>query len=217
MSDLLIERHPVHAEFIGGEIVSSGVAFEDYTRMSTQLLQKLNSNRRLVAPAWAYNDDPLLTVLTRAMEERALISRMLQTGTTKEKLERAQQKLEKMRPELTARIDKLCTLFVAAKRDGDHDIVASLGVQVEALDTQIRLLSDIPKILAGVVYFYWRCGFDSVQTGQQLGIKPPHVRQLLSRLLESAKALGYPPPEEIAKQPRRSDKGRHRVSSPGWK
>jgi hypothetical protein len=58
----------------------------------------------------------------------------------------------------------------------------------------------MPKILTGVVYFFWRAGFNSVQTGYQLGIKPPHVRQILCRLLAAAKLLGFAPPEVIVRR-----------------
>ena len=67
-------------------------------------------------------------------------------------------------------------------------------------------------MLAGVAYHYWRGGLNSVETGQQLGIKPPHVRQLLWRLSTTAGRLGYGPrktiqqkPETIAKQAAQRD------------
>jgi hypothetical protein len=190
-------KHPVHVDFIGGEIKSTGISFDDFNRMSSQLLCRLHSGRHLAAPAWAYNDDQLLRVLARAMEERANTWRHVQEGTDLERLTRAQQQLEKLRPQLTARVDKLCKLFVAAKNDGLDDAARAYSIQVENLDTSLRILPDIIKILAGVVYFYWRVGFHSVQTGYQLGIRPPHVRQILSRLLACAKLLGFAPPEVI--------------------
>lgn len=196
MTDLLVNRHPVRADFIGGEIVSTGVAFEDYSRMSTQF-HKLNAGRRLAAPAWAYNDDPLCAVISEFMVRRAGFRKML-AGTNKERVDTAQQRLEKMRPELVARIDKLCNRFVSAKREGaDHETVRLYGQKVAEVDTQLRVLSIMPKIAAGIVYFYWRCGFDSVATSQQLGINPPHVRQLLNRLCSAAARLGHPWPEAI--------------------
>jgi hypothetical protein len=193
-------QHPVHADFIGGEIKSPGISFDDYNRMSTQLLCRLNSGRRLAAPSWAYNDDQLLCVLARSMEERALTWRYVQEGTDLERLARAQQQLEKLRPQLTARVDKLCKLFVAAKNDGLGDATRAYGIQIENLDTSLRIMADVPKILAGCAYFFWRAGFNSVQTGYQLGIRPPHVRQILCRLLACAKLLGFAPPEVIARR-----------------
>jgi hypothetical protein len=199
MTDILVEQFPVHSSFIGGEIKSTGIAFEDYTRMGMER-HSLSSWRRYAVPVWAINDDQLCAVLARSMEERAGF-RKGQAGMDKERMARAQQQLEKMRPELVARIDRLCARFVAAKREGaDNVTVALYGQKVEEVDTQLRLLSDISKILAGVVYFYWRCGYTSVETGQQLGLKPPHIRCMLFKLIETAAELGYAPPEPIARR-----------------
>lgn len=208
MSDLLVQRHPVNVDFIGGEIKSTGLSFDDYSRMATQL-HKLNASRRLAAPSWAYNDDQTCAVIVRSLEERALLFRRVQAGTNKERLDRAQRRLEQMRPELTARIDRLCARFVTAKSEGVD--APAVGIQVEALDTQLRILPDVPKILAGIVYFYWRCGFNSVETGQQLGVKPPHVRQMLKRLLDCAKLDGFAPPDVVVRYKRTT---RHAATYP---
>lgn len=196
MTDLLIQRHPVNVEFCGaGEIKSSNIAFEDYARMSTQT-HKLNKGRRYEAPAWALNDDSTRAVLTRYMESRANF-RYAQEGTDAERLERARLQLQKQRPELVARIDRLCAALVAAKRDGLHDAAAAISQKVEETDTQILVLEDIHKRVVGIIYLYWRVGYNSVEVGQQLGLKPPHVRGLLTRLLITAAQLGYAPPDLV--------------------
>jgi len=197
MSDLLVERPPVYAEFIGGEIHSSNIAFDDYSRMTTQL-HKLNVGRRYHAPAWALNDDDIRAVITRYMESRADF-RYAQAGTDKERLERAQQKLKQKRPELVARLDRLCAQFVAAKNDGLSIRADELAQKVEETDTQLVVLEDIHKRVAGIIYFYWRCGYNSVETGAELGLKPPHVRGILGRLLVVAESLHYAPPEAMSR------------------
>jgi hypothetical protein len=197
MSDLLVQRHAVHVEFMaGGEVKSNGIAFGDYERMTTQQLRKLNASRRYRAPAWVLNDDQIRAVITRYMEGRADF-RYATKGTDTERLERAQQRLKEKRPELVARIDRLCSLLVAAKRDGLLARAAELGQKVEETDTQLVVLEDIHKRVAGVIYFYWRCGYTSVETGKELGLKPPHVRGLLNRLLTVAARLGFAPPEVV--------------------
>lgn len=198
MSDILVQRHPIHAEFMaGGEVKSTGVAFEDYSRMSTQF-HKLNYGRRYHAPAWALNDDDIRAVITRYMESRADF-RYAQAGTDKERMERAQQKLKQKRPELVARLDRLCAQFVAAKHDGLAIRAEELAQKVEETDTQLVVLEDIHKRVAGIIYFYWRCGYNSVETGAELGLKPPHVRGILARLLVVAGKLHYAPPEVMSR------------------
>jgi hypothetical protein len=197
MSDILVQRFPVHADFIaGGEVSSPGIAFEDYTRMQQQF-HALNLGRRYKIPAWALDDDQMRAVITRYMEVRADYRYAMGTGTDTERLERAQQRLKEKRPELVARIDRLCALLVAAKRDGLLARAAELGQKVEETDTQLVVNEDIHKLIAGVIYFYWRCGYTSVETGKELGLKPPHVRGLLTRLLNVAAKLGFTPPEVV--------------------
>lgn len=195
MSDLLAKRNAIQADFNGHEFVSAtGIGFEDYARMSTHV-QKLESSRRYAVPAWALNDDQLVAVIARNMEGRVGV-RIFKPGDNREKLRIAQQQLEAQRPALMARLDGMCARFVADTEKQEK----YLGIQVEAVDTQLRLLSDTTKFLLGCVFYYWRLGYDSVETGAQLGMKPTHVRQTLARLLECAADLGFAPPEKI--QPR---------------
>jgi len=198
MSDNLVNRPPVHVDFIsGGEVTSTGIAFEDYRRMSTQF-HKLAASRRYDVPAWAANDDQTCAVIARSMAGRAGLR--IHECTDKERLKKAQQLLKAKEPQLVARLDGLCKRFVELKNDGD-EYAAMLGVQIEGLDTQLRILDRTAEMLGGVVYFYWRCGFNSVETGQQLGIKPPHVRQTTSRLIEMGVELGYGAPMPIQRRP----------------
>jgi len=196
MSGLLIEHHPVHAEFIGGEIKSSNIAFEDYARMSTHTC-KLAANRRYGVPAWALSLADLAAVIAHSMERRTGLRKFLTTLSTNERLEAAQKIINAQRPALTARLDKLCKEYVGAKDSGDHERADALQIQIENIDTQLVMLDRVAAILAGVVYFYWRCGFDSVKTGQELHIKPTHVRQILCRLVACATRLQYPPGERM--------------------
>jgi hypothetical protein len=199
MSNLLIERYPVNAEFIGGEIKSSGIAFEDYSRMSTQL-HKLSPNRRYDVPTWAVNDEQTCSVIARSMEGRAGLRMPAHEATDRERLQRAQQVLKTKEPQLVARLDGMCKRFVAAKNDGDVH-AAALGIQIENLDTQLRILDRTAEMLGSIIYFYWRAGFTSVETGQQLGLKPPHVRMTILRLTETGVELGYGAPLPIQRRP----------------
>ncbi|MFZ2050453.1 MAG: hypothetical protein WAU69_05915 [Solirubrobacteraceae bacterium] len=65
-------------------------------------------------------------------------------------------------------------------------------IEIEGLDSLLRY-SNGPSAGAGtiaaVAFLYYRVGYDSVGVGMELGIKPPHVRQLLYRLHETAAKL----------------------------
>lgn len=198
MSDILAQRSPVNVGFIGGEIVSTGIAFSDYDRMQT-FTRKLAPGRRYDIPTWAVNDDQTCAVIARSMEGRAGLRMRVREGTELERLTKAQRILREKEPQLVARLDRLCARFVAAKKEGD-EYARYLGIQIEGIDTQLRLLDRTAETLASVVYLYWRCGFNSVEIGEQLGIKASHVRATTYRLIEVGVELGYPAPTPITRR-----------------
>lgn len=204
------EKRPVHAEYNGESFQSPGIAFEDYVRMQTQR-HKLARNRREQPPDWVFSTSKLRLVILRCIEQRAYVQprtlAVMAYGTEQERLARAQQILKARRPALEAQIGRLCREYVAAKNAGDMARVRFLGPKIEECDTGILMLDDAPKMLTGVVYFYYHCGLDSVAVGQQLHVKPPHVRQMIWRLKKCAGELGFGPqmivqprPETIAKR-----------------
>jgi len=179
------------------------IAFVDFSRMGIHT-HKLGAHRRLEPPAWALNDHTLRDVIIHSMHKRATGTHWRAvapgTGSPTERLARAQQKLSARVPALTAVLKKLSALYVEAKRAGDARRTKELGIEIENYDTQIRFATNTPAILAGAVYYYWRVGFDSVATAQQLGLKPPHIRQLLWRLAKAAAELGFaPPPRKLTR------------------
>lgn len=67
--------------------------------------------------------------------------------------------------------------FLAEKRL--HD----LEIQIQNIDTDIVLTErGHAEVIASIVYLYYRLGWDSVTCAEQLGLKSPHVRQVLARL-----------------------------------
>lgn len=196
--------HPVHADYVGnGEFESTGIAFEDYKRMSMQQ-HKLGAGRKNAPPAWAFNDSQLRAVIVGCVEARAyMIANTFGTadctGTHAERLARAQQFLSAKRANFEARIDNLCKQYVAAKNAGNLAQARDIAQKVEELDTSLRMIDNPAKFYVGVAYHYWRSGLNSVETAQQLGIKPPHVRALLWRMGRTAGELGYGPVKSINK------------------
>ena len=76
------------------------------------------------------------------------------------------------------------------------------------------MIENPAKYYAGVAYHYWRCGLTSVEVGQELGIKPPHVRCILWRMGKVAGQLGYAPVKSIKKGLRGSAATAKRKSLP---
>jgi DNA-binding NarL/FixJ family response regulator len=196
----------VHAEYDGHGFQSGGIGFEDYSRMNT-FTHKLNSGRHGATPDWVFNDTKLRAVIVGCIESRSKSGQERSvdtTGTDAQRLARAQARIAGKHAMLEARIDRLCKQYMDAKRAGDDALTKHFAQKVEELDTQIRMTDNPAKFYAGVAYHYWRSGLNSVETGQQLYIKPPHVRQILWRMGKIAGQLGYGAPKRI----------RHRAGRP---
>ena len=63
-------RRPVSVEFDGEGFCSPGIAFEDYSRMTTQQWNA-SGERRLPTPSWAFNYAEQRELLARFWEIRA--------------------------------------------------------------------------------------------------------------------------------------------------
>lgn len=186
--------YPVHAEYgADGEWSSNGIAFDDYSRMQTSV-RAVAPCRQLATPSWAVNDSQLRELLVAFLEERAFPQKAgLQTGTLPERLAKAQKKIiEASQKHLVPIIDRLCNRLVALKQgvtftqDAQKQI-RLLEQQIENVDTRLRYEARDggAALTVGVVFFYFRCGQDSVAVGKQLGVKPPHVRQIVWRLRQT--------------------------------
>jgi hypothetical protein len=196
MHDLAFDPHqffrpsaPVHAEYAGnGEFTSSGVSFDDYSRMHKGG-QNLFRGRRAPPPRWALNDLELREVLVRFLERRAGLLNP-RGGTHAQRIKRARAKLASRAPVDSALLDRLCREYVAAKRERRRNAarLRMQEIQIENLDTCLRMVDPLP-VVARIVYLYHRCGLDSVQVGTAVHLKPPHIRGLLWRLDRVAKEV----------------------------
>lgn len=214
--------YPVSARPTSDGWESTQIAYEDYSRMSTQR-RKQSGERRLPTPDWAVNNGKLRQLLVAFMEERAGF-RKAQKGSLHARLERAKDAIIAQRPRRIETLDGLCVQYVNlkkygaypdatdeevldihyqifqrpalpypdengrlwARRDLEHLRARQLEIEIEGLDTYLCYTANggADKI-AALVYLYYRVGLDSVGTGQQLDLKPPHVRQILYRLHET--------------------------------
>lgn len=84
-------------------------------------------------------------------------------------------------------------------------------IEIEGIDTLLRYTNGPTAgagVIAAIVWLYYRVGMDSVGVGSELGLKPPHIRQTLWRLHETARKLWPSQAEEIGggeKKPQTKD------------
>jgi hypothetical protein len=93
--------------------------------------------------------------------------------------------------------DEAIALFISLKHIGGQlpisadyarDYLANkrlhdLAIQIQNIDTDLVLTKKgHAGIVAAIIYLFYRMGYDSVEVAELLGLKPPHVRQVLARL-----------------------------------
>jgi hypothetical protein len=180
---------PVHVDYTAsGGFRSNGLSYEDYGGMHMTGSEPA-PQRRLETPDWALNDSRMRDVLVRYTELRAQF-RKPQTGTPEYRLQCAIKRRLEYKPDLTETLTHLAKRYVAVKKAGkDPALLKKLSIEIEGLDTQIRFLGKDHTLALGVIYHYYRCGSDSVETAVALEIKPPHVRQILWRLHKAARMV----------------------------
>lgn len=177
-------RYPVSARFgAGGEVYSPGISFSDYGGMHTEN-HKLGTFRKLERPKWAVDDALLQKLLVCYIEERAMVA---STGTPVERLAKAQKVITAKQRAKIGVLDRLCKEYVALKQQAtlcgeEAKRLTFLSAQIETYDTCLRIDVNVAPTILGCVYHYYRCGLSSVATATALGIKPPHVRQILWKL-----------------------------------
>lgn len=175
-------KRPVSAEYDGAGFQSPGISFEDYSRMAT-IQHKQSGERRLPTPQWALRPDLLRSVIVHFVERRAALGKKAQPGTERERLERASQKNVERCKRKQAILQRLCAEFVELKRLGGDPVRAKkLSEQIQNLDTCLRIDRGIAGTAIRVVHLYYSVGLDSVGVATELGLKPPHVRQMLWKL-----------------------------------
>src|SRR5258708_5683167 len=215
-------RMPVSADFHAeGAVESPGLSFDDYSRMQTVTHKLATGSRSSKTPVWAVNDNLLRKVLVRYVEIRAYLWAP-QAVTEQERLERAQAAITAKRPAMIAVLKKLCKEHSSLSQrwplsPAEEERKQMLGIEIQGMDTVLRLDKDIVKIAIGCVFCFYRRGLNSVETGEQLGIKPPHVRAILLRLrttwerIESGWVpnLGGSPPGRDRWPGKRKRKGKH--------
>lgn len=84
----------------------------------------------------------------------------------------------------------MCFAEGEARYQDEQKRLRHLEIEIEGIDTYLRYTENGgADVVAAVVYLYYRTGLDSVGVGAELGLKPPHVRQTLWRLHQTAKRM----------------------------
>jgi len=177
---------PVDATMDGdGEMVSAtGIAFDDYRTMGS--FTKSPTYRHKTTPIYATDQNAMRKLVVRFMERRAKLPGAYLgplPGTELERMNRAKAAILADVPRLDAQATELCRRYVDGRKNGaDAEWLKMMEVAIQGVDTNLRMAREVPAIIVGVIYRSYCLAEDSVAVGAALGILPPAVRQMLSRL-----------------------------------
>ena len=181
--------------------VRSYVGFEESLRMGVRG-EKLFCQRRRPVPEFVNNTEQFREVLCRMMEQRAFRER---AGTIDRSLPREERlrlcvaKIRAQRPSQIEELRRLCVQFqrmrvrdLKSPRYGRGKKLRILRLEIEGRDTYLRTIQrgdGGAGTMAAVLYLYYRTGWNSPAIAKELGIKPPHVRQIIWRANQIAASL----------------------------
>ena len=195
---------PVSVRYMGrDEWTGTGLDFGSYAFMQTSR-RRQNKGRRFRTPPWTANDHDVQAVIVTYLESRVFsrkkqIRMCSQRLSLKTRLRRAEEALQARAVTQEVVVDGLCAEYVQSTDAARRSLLES---EIQGLDTQIRINRDPAKVVAGVIYFYYREGLESTQVAAELGFLSPWVRQLLYRIMKIAMGLGLESPESITCQRR---------------
>jgi hypothetical protein len=172
---------PVDAHVTADGIESNALSFDDYDKAHC-FTHKLFASRRNTPPSWAMNLGELGLLLARYFERRAGII-CPRIDTPQRRVIHAQSKILAAIPAQVAVLDRLSREFVTAKNTGDTR-AGVLEKQIRSLDGKLCIDKRGPALIVGIIHYFFRVGYDSVETAAALNhaVSPVGCRQIASRL-----------------------------------
>ena len=166
--------------------------FRDVQRMHILRADGTKPKRKTPTPEWTARAELTQKVIVAYLENRLFLDDC--SGSLPERLARCRAKAESRLPEKRARLQRWIDEYRQLSRSpkADPADLRRLEQQISTTDTEIFVSAKLPEIVASTVYLFYRLGFDSCSVGESLGLKPPHIRQILARLNRTArrKAMG---------------------------
>jgi hypothetical protein len=164
---------PVEAHYTAGEIESTGISFDDYSRMQTH---RHSSKPAAWVPPFAMNDSQLQKVLL--MRAWKFVRGSRRAVPKPESIDRDQ-------------INRAAT----AKGLRGYVIrpdAPPIQHQAHAMHKEaVRRAGGFLQLQAAIAFRSWRLGMDSVAVAETLGTTPQAVRAALWRFRDTAKRLGF--------------------------
>jgi hypothetical protein len=197
------DKRPVGVRYMGlDRWDSTGLSFQDYAGMGQTSQVQFHGRDHTAVPSFALNVSETKLLVARYFEMRAG-TRFPRIGTPEWRLKMALRKIQKDIPRKRELMARLNREYVTLKRQGgDPARLQELELNIRTLDGEIRMSLRGEAPIVGLIYFHFRLGYNSCQTGSELGLFPQNVRQIAFRLTHLWKKMQSgrdwkPTPKEI--------------------
>jgi len=162
-------------------VYQRGLSFQDHAAGHIES-HTLFSGRKKCPPSWAINMRELRLLLARYLELRAQL-KYPRVDEPDRRAVYATRKIFAAIPRKKEALDRLVAERMAII-ETDPPRAKALEGQIRSLDATICVDQRGPAVVVGIIHYYFRCGFDSVDTAAALKniISPMGVRQVAHRL-----------------------------------
>ena len=144
------------------------ISWNDYGRMHQKRAK--GTFRRSDPQAWAMSDALLQETIVTFLERRAYCYQNASSLSIADRLQRAQ--------EYERRLTKCAEHLLDARLSR-----RASPLEIQNVDTQIVIgRRGMASIVAAACYLRFRCNWTSTEIANEIGIKPPHCRQIFYRL-----------------------------------
>jgi hypothetical protein len=196
----------------GRRIRKTGMDFQSFDKMHVTRVSDLRRGRRCAVPDWAHNDGIRLA-LVNYLESRLYITPD-PSDDLKTRLGRCQAKTEiaaaPLRKHLKVWIrnysaiatgryheaeDRVYTrLFLATLRgEGPKKVLKQCAQNASNFDAELYAHENLAQIVCSVLVLYFRLGWNSPDIATHLGLKAPHVRQIIHRVKQRVRKTNVRP------------------------
>lgn len=180
----------------------------DFRELGTRTCAVERRERRLETPDWVWDDKRFREAILRYLENRFFISKT--EGTYAERLKRVRETAQRHAFPKTKILERRAAiarailqeryadlsegeytkLFLAQLRGKTpRDRVKDVAREAQSLHAEVHVMEKSPEIVAAIAYCYYRLEWDSPTIGEEFGINPAAIRQILFRMNRAARRL----------------------------
>lgn len=187
-AELSFDRHQFDKKAKRASEVT-GLTYQDL-KFGGVLSTSIQGCKQTPIPRWATTPELLQQVVLTYLEQRYYIR--TSSGTPAARLAAVHEKLENYFIPFKFKLLRLINRYAVAT--GKEK--ARLGMEIQNTRTALELMErGVDKVVAAVVYRYYLLNQNSLDVARELGLKPPHVRQIINRLNQTWQKISGEWPE----------------------